>query len=101
MHLCQGARFVTGKTVGKAVNWVMWRSGCGRRGSVAQKSAAHGGHGTRGVGVRAPHRLVAAAPLEQGEVVIPWLDQPAAVPPPAQGVIGQQLVWEELDSWIT
>jgi DMSO/TMAO reductase YedYZ molybdopterin-dependent catalytic subunit len=46
-------------------------------------------------------RLVAAVPLEQGEVVIPWLDQPAEVPPPAQSVIGQQLVWEELDSWIT
>jgi DMSO/TMAO reductase YedYZ molybdopterin-dependent catalytic subunit len=46
-------------------------------------------------------RLVAAAPLEQGEVVITWLDQPASVPPPAQGIIGQQLQWEELDSWIT
>jgi DMSO/TMAO reductase YedYZ molybdopterin-dependent catalytic subunit len=46
-------------------------------------------------------RLVAAAPLQQGEVDIPWLDQPAEVPPPAQAVIGQQLVWEELESWIT
>ena len=46
-------------------------------------------------------RLVAAAPLEQGEVVVTWLDQPAAVPPPAQAIIGQQLQWEELDSWIT
>src|SRR3712207_4541283 len=40
-------------------------------------------------------------PLEQGEVVVPWLDQPAEPPPPAQAIIGQQLVWEELDSWIT
>ena len=46
-------------------------------------------------------RLVAAVPLEQGEVVVAWLDQPAAVPPPAQAIIGQQLQWEELDSWIT
>jgi DMSO/TMAO reductase YedYZ molybdopterin-dependent catalytic subunit len=46
-------------------------------------------------------RLVAAMPLQQGEVVVPWLDQPAEVPPPAQSVIGQQLKWEELDSWIT
>jgi DMSO/TMAO reductase YedYZ molybdopterin-dependent catalytic subunit len=46
-------------------------------------------------------RLVAAAPLQPGEEVLPWLDQLAEVPPPAQNVIGQQLVWEELDSWIT
>lgn len=46
-------------------------------------------------------RLVEALPLEQGEVVLPWLDQRAEVPPPAQNVIGQQLVWEDLDSWIT
>jgi DMSO/TMAO reductase YedYZ molybdopterin-dependent catalytic subunit len=46
-------------------------------------------------------RLVAAAPLEQGETVVAWLDQPAAVPPPAQAIIRQQLQWEELDSWIT
>jgi DMSO/TMAO reductase YedYZ molybdopterin-dependent catalytic subunit len=46
-------------------------------------------------------RLVAAMPLEQGEVVLPWLDQPAAVPPPAQSIIGQQLVWEDLNSWTT
>jgi DMSO/TMAO reductase YedYZ molybdopterin-dependent catalytic subunit len=46
-------------------------------------------------------RLVAAAPLQPGEVVVPWLDQRADVPPAAQIVIGQQLVWEELDSWLT
>ncbi len=46
-------------------------------------------------------RLVEAVPLEQGEVVLPWLDQAAEVPPPARAIIGQQLVWEELDSWIT
>jgi len=46
-------------------------------------------------------RLVEAAPLEQGEEVIAWLDRPAEVPAPARDVIGQQLVWEELDAWIT
>jgi DMSO/TMAO reductase YedYZ molybdopterin-dependent catalytic subunit len=46
-------------------------------------------------------RLAEAFPLEQGEEVLPWLDQRAEVPPPARSVIGQQLVWEELDSWIT
>ena len=46
-------------------------------------------------------RLAQALPLEQGEVVLPWLDQPAEPPPPAQEIIGQQLVWEQLDSWIT
>jgi DMSO/TMAO reductase YedYZ molybdopterin-dependent catalytic subunit len=47
------------------------------------------------------NRLVAAAPLEPGEEVLPWLDQRQEVPPPAQSIIGQQLVWEELDTWIT
>ena len=46
-------------------------------------------------------RLVEAVPLEPGEEVIAWLDQPAELPAPAQSVIGQQLVWEELDAWIT
>jgi len=46
-------------------------------------------------------RLVAAAPLQQGEVILPWLDQPAELPPPAEAAIHQQLVWEQLDSWIT
>jgi DMSO/TMAO reductase YedYZ molybdopterin-dependent catalytic subunit len=46
-------------------------------------------------------RLVMAAPLQPGEEVVPWLDQRAEVPPAAQSAIGRQLVWEELDSWIT
>ena len=45
--------------------------------------------------------LAAAFPLQAGEEVLPWLDQPAELPPPAQAAIHQQLVWEELDSWIT
>jgi DMSO/TMAO reductase YedYZ molybdopterin-dependent catalytic subunit len=46
-------------------------------------------------------RLVAAAAYQPGGEVLPWLDQRAEVPPAAQNAIGQQLVWEELDSWIT
>jgi DMSO/TMAO reductase YedYZ molybdopterin-dependent catalytic subunit len=41
-----------------------------------------------------------AFPGEPGDQVLPWLDQPTASPlPPAN--LGQQLVWEELDSWLT
>ena len=40
-----------------------------------------------------------AFPTRPGEVVIPWLDQPDANPVPE--VIKTQLVWEDLDSWIT
>jgi DMSO/TMAO reductase YedYZ molybdopterin-dependent catalytic subunit len=37
---------------------------------------------------------------QSGEEVLPWLDQPPPAPfPPAEG--GNQLVWEELDSWLT
>jgi DMSO/TMAO reductase YedYZ molybdopterin-dependent catalytic subunit len=35
----------------------------------------------------------------QGDEVLPWLDQPE--PNPVPEVIDNQLVWEELDSWIT
>lgn len=44
-------------------------------------------------------RLASAAPLRQGEEVLPWLDQPEENPVPE--VIDNQLVWEEVDSWIT
>jgi len=46
-------------------------------------------------------QLVKAAVYQPGAEVLPWLDQRAEVPPAAQNAIGQQLVWEELDSWIT
>src|SRR4029079_10584961 len=44
-------------------------------------------------------RFARAFPSRQGETVIPWLDQPAPNPVPA--VIQTQLVWEDLDSWVT
>ena len=44
-------------------------------------------------------RTVAAQP--SAGTVIPWLDQPAPVPPPLEGIIRNQTPWEKLDSWIT
>jgi DMSO/TMAO reductase YedYZ molybdopterin-dependent catalytic subunit len=44
-------------------------------------------------------RFAQAFPSRAGETVIAWLDQPAANPVPA--VIQTQLVWEDLDSWVT
>ncbi|MDB5539226.1 MAG: sulfite oxidase [Devosia sp.] len=40
-----------------------------------------------------------AYPTRAGETVVPWLDQPTENPDPVG--IQQQLVWENLDSWIT
>jgi DMSO/TMAO reductase YedYZ molybdopterin-dependent catalytic subunit len=44
-------------------------------------------------------RFAHAFPSRAGETVIPWLDQPSPNPVPA--VIKTQLVWEDLDSWVT
>ena len=41
------------------------------------------------------------APPELGDEVIPWDDQPDPIPPPAQDIVGQLLVWEELNSRVT
>jgi DMSO/TMAO reductase YedYZ molybdopterin-dependent catalytic subunit len=41
----------------------------------------------------------AAFPSRNGEIVIPWLDQPTENPDPSG--IQTQLVWEDLESWIT
>src|SRR5258707_11525155 len=40
-----------------------------------------------------------AFPVRPQEQVPPWLDQPTENPVP--DVVGQQLQWEELDSWLT
>jgi DMSO/TMAO reductase YedYZ molybdopterin-dependent catalytic subunit len=71
------------------------------RGKRRRRLLQAGGTGLAALAFLRLERLVEALPLEQGEVVLPWLDQPAVPPPPAQEIIGQQLVWEELDSWIT
>ena len=44
-------------------------------------------------------RFAQAFPSRPGETVVPWLDQPTPSPDP-EG-IKSQLVWEELDSWVT
>jgi DMSO/TMAO reductase YedYZ molybdopterin-dependent catalytic subunit len=44
-------------------------------------------------------RFAQAAPLRQGDTVVPWLDQPPENPIPQ--VLANQLEWEDLDSWIT
>ena len=44
-------------------------------------------------------RFAYAFPIRPGESVIPWLDQPTESPDPVG--IQQQLVWEDIDSWIT
>lgn len=36
-----------------------------------------------------------------GAKIIPWLDQPAPIPPPATGVIKNLTPWSELGEWIT
>jgi DMSO/TMAO reductase YedYZ molybdopterin-dependent catalytic subunit len=40
-------------------------------------------------------------PGRPGDVVIPWVDQPADIPPPAADVVGKRLVWEDLHTRIT
>src|SRR4051794_37025863 len=40
-----------------------------------------------------------AFPGQPGDEVVPWMDQPA--PNAAPDVVGTQLVWEALNSWIT
>ena len=44
-------------------------------------------------------RSAGAFPTRPGDVVVPWLDQPD--PNPVPEVIKTQLVWEDLDSWVT
>ncbi len=43
-------------------------------------------------------RAARAFPSQTGETVLPWLDQP---PAPTDPCCDTQLVWEQLDSWIT
>lgn len=65
-----------------------------RREFLVQGSAALAGFATF-----MGSRVAYAFPVREGEQVIPWLDQPTENPDPVG--IQNQLVWEELDSWIT
>ena len=44
-------------------------------------------------------RMAFAAPLKQGEEVLPWIDQPGDNPVP--DIVTNMLDWEGLDSWVT
>ena len=68
---------------------------------VTRRAVLQGGAALAGLAVLGTPMAAFAAPVAAGEEVIPWLDQPMPVPPPAQGIVGQQLVWEELGSQIT
>jgi DMSO/TMAO reductase YedYZ molybdopterin-dependent catalytic subunit len=45
------------------------------------------------------NRWVSAAPLKQGDEVLPWIDQPEDNRWAA--IVGNQLEWEKVDTWIT
>lgn len=45
------------------------------------------------------NRFAFAAPLKQGEEVLPWLDRPAENPVPQ--AVTNLLEWEKVDSWVT
>jgi DMSO/TMAO reductase YedYZ molybdopterin-dependent catalytic subunit len=58
--------------------------------------------GVAGLSVVAMSGPAEAFPGSDGhDVVIPWLDQPAPIPPPAAGIVGNLLKWEDLNSWRT
>ena len=42
-----------------------------------------------------------AVAAQASEQLVPWVDQPPTVPPPAQAVIKNLTPWESLDTWIT
>lgn len=69
------------------------------RRTVLRGSAAAGVAGLSVVSVSGPARAFPAQ--KAGAEVLPWLDQPEPVPPPAEDVVGNLLQWEELDSWLT
>ncbi len=61
-------------------------------------SAAAGAAGVTVLHVSGPAQ---AFPGHGGEVVIPWLDQPDPIPPPAADVLSHPLRWESLNSRLT
>lgn len=58
-----------------------------------------GGAALTGWALLNTHTFARAAPLQAGETVIPWLDQPGENAMPQ--VVANQLKWEKVDSWIT
>ena len=70
----------------------------GGRGMSRRGLLRAGGTAVAGMALFRLDRLVQAVPLEQGEEVLWWADQPPPEPPPPTR---NQLIWEDLDSWIT
>jgi DMSO/TMAO reductase YedYZ molybdopterin-dependent catalytic subunit len=59
----------------------------------------HGSAALTGITALFASHAANAFPTRPGEEVIPWLDQPDENPDPVG--VQTQLVWEDLDSWIT
>lgn len=68
---------------------------------ITRRAVLQGGAALAGLAMFGAPIEAWVAPVAAGYEVIPWLDQPMPVPPPAQGIVGQQLVWEELGSQLT
>jgi DMSO/TMAO reductase YedYZ molybdopterin-dependent catalytic subunit len=71
---------------------------------VSGPAAALGGDGGGGRDrVRWVHSsdLPETYPGQPGDVVVPWTDPPAPVPPPAESVVGNLLEWESLTTRLT
>ena len=67
---------------------------------ISRRTLLKGGAALTGAAMLSNSRWYArAAPLQQSDVVIPWLDQLAENPVPE--IVDYQLQWEGLDSWIT
>ena len=68
--------------------------------SISRRAVlAAGGASLAGLALGRVPFAALAAPLQAGEEVLPWLDQPADNPVPQ--VIANQLIWEKVNSWIT
>ena len=68
---------------------------------VTRRAVLQGGAALAGLAALGAPLGALAAPVAAGEEVIPWLDRPEPIPPPAQGIAGQLLVWEELGGQYT
>src|SRR3712207_9411721 len=64
---------------------------------TALRTAAAGAAGLTTIAMAGPARAFPGA----ADDVLPWLDQPAPIPPPARDIVGHPLIWEELDSRLT
>lgn len=67
----------------------------------APAAAAGGGGGGSPVDWVRSGDLDESYPGRRHDVVIPWLDQPAPVPPGAEGAVGNLLEWESLSTRLT